>query len=69
MPRRRRPGSELLQGEEWLRFLDGPDGVAFSAGAGHLLLDGGFRPQLDPAAFAAARELARARFLALMEGR
>lgn len=67
--RRRRPGSELLQGQEWLRFLDGASGQAFSAGAGRLLLDGGFRPQLDPSAFAAARAVARARFLQLMEGR
>lgn len=67
--RRRRPGSELLQGPEWLRFLDGANGQAFSAGAGRLLLDGGFRPQLDPSAFASARALARARFLELMEGR
>ncbi|KAF1691975.1 DUF4381 family protein [Pseudoxanthomonas koreensis] len=67
--RHRRPGSELLQGDEWLRFLDGARGQAFSAGAGSLLLDGGFRLQLDPSAFAAARAVARARFLELMEGR
>jgi hypothetical protein len=67
--RRRQPGAELLQGEEWLRFLDGPQGVAFRAGAGRLLLDGGFRPQLDPGQFAATHALARRRFVELMEGR
>ncbi|KAF1686461.1 hypothetical protein B1992_07880 [Pseudoxanthomonas broegbernensis] len=67
--RRRRPGAELLQGEDWLRFLDGDEGAAFSAGAGRLLLEGGFRPRLEPAAVEAAGELARARFLELMEAR
>lgn len=66
--RRRRPGNELLEGEAWLRFLDGPAGTDFSAGAGRLLLDGGFRPQLDADAFTAARDVARARFVELMEG-
>jgi len=65
--RRHRAGTELLQGEAWLRFLDGRDGMEFSAGPGRLLLDGGFRPQLDAEAFAAARKLARERFIELME--
>lgn len=67
--RRQRAGAEHLQGEDWLRFLDGRQGTAFSAGAGRLLLDGGFRPRLEPVAFDATRALARARFLELMEGR
>ena len=66
---RRRPGAELLQGEPWLRFLDGPQSRSFSAGAGRVLLDGGFRPQLEADQFDAVRVLARARFLELMEGR
>jgi hypothetical protein len=65
--RRHRAGTELLQGEAWLHFLDGRDGTDFSAGAGRLLLDGGFRPQLDAEAFAAVRKLARVRFIELME--
>lgn len=65
--RRHQPGAERLQGEAWLRFLDGADGDAFSRGAGRLLLDGGFRPALEPQAFDAARALARARFIELME--
>ncbi|WP_028917230.1 DUF4381 family protein [Pseudoxanthomonas sp. J35] len=67
--RRRQPGAELLQGEAWLRFLDGADGTGFSAGPGRLFLEGGFRRDVDADAFAAARALARARFLELMEGR
>ena len=67
--RRYRPGAELLQGDEWLRFLDGPQRRDFSAGSGRVLLDGGFRPHLDEDQFDAVRVLARARFLDLMEGR
>ena len=67
--RRRSPGTELLQGEAWLRFLDGPQRRDFSAGAGRVLLDGGFRPHLGADEFAAVRALARTRFLELMEGR
>jgi len=67
--RRSRPGAELLDGEAWLRFLDGPSGQAFSAGPGRLLLDGAFRPALEPAQVQALRELAHGRFLQLMEGR
>ena len=67
--RRQQPGAELLQGEAWLRFLDGPRRRDFSAGAGRVLLDGAFRPQLQAEAFDAVRALARARFLELMEGR
>ncbi|UNK58092.1 DUF4381 domain-containing protein [Pseudoxanthomonas daejeonensis] len=67
--RRRQAGAELLEGEAWLHFLDGARGHAFSDGAGRLLLDGAFRPQLEPGAFAAANALARTRFLELMEGR
>ena len=66
---RRRCAPELLQGEPWLRFLDGPQSRSFSAGAGRVLLDGGFRPQLEADQFDAVRVLARARFLELMEGR
>jgi len=67
--RRRQAGAELLQGQAWLQFLDGERSKAFSGGAGRLLLDGGFRAQLEPDEFDAASALARARFLELMEGR
>ena len=67
--RRRQAGAERLQGEDWLRFLDGGAGDRFSNGPGRLLLEGGFRRRLDDGEFAAASALARARFLELMEGR
>lgn len=64
---RRDPAAAALQGEEWLRFLDGGDKhQAFSAGPGRVLLDGGYRPSLDPAQVQALLPLARRRFLALM---
>lgn len=65
----RQPGAELLQGEAWLRFLDAPGSQAFSDGDGRLLLDGGYRRDLDPAAVARVRHLARDRFVHLMTGR
>ncbi len=67
--RRLDPAADTLQGEAWLRFLDGRKGTAFSQGAGHLLLDGGFRRDIDEADYRAARDLAQARFLQLMAGR
>lgn len=67
--RARRPGAELLQGPAWLAFLDAPGSRAFSQGDGRLLLDGGYRPQVDPEAVQRLRVLARARFLALVAGR
>lgn len=67
--RRVDPRADRLQGEDWLRFLDGRRGRDFSQGAGRLLLDGGFRPQVPEALAAPALALARARFVALMEGR
>lgn len=65
--RRAQPGAERLQGEAWLGFLDGGRGLDFSTGPGRLLLDGPFRPQLDPAEVDAVAALAHARFLDLME--
>ena len=65
--RRAQPGAEHLQGEAWLRFLDGRAGQAFSAGPGRIVLDGGFRRDLEADAVEAAAAPARARFLELME--
>ncbi|RRN58757.1 DUF4381 family protein [Pseudoxanthomonas sp. SGNA-20] len=67
--RQAQPGAERLQGEDWLRFLDGARGQAFSAGPGRLLLDGAFRPQADAAAVEQVAALAHARFLELMDAR
>jgi hypothetical protein len=57
-----------LQGDEWLRFLDGDKGCEFSEGDGRLLLDGGYRPQLDAALVERACSAARTRFIELMAG-
>ncbi|WP_296250740.1 DUF4381 domain-containing protein [uncultured Stenotrophomonas sp.] len=67
--RRLDPQAAQLQGDAWLRFLDGPKGNDFSGGDGHLLLDGGFRPQLEVAQVERTCQLARSRFLQLMAGR
>ncbi|MCI2262776.1 DUF4381 family protein [Xanthomonas indica] len=67
---RRDPAAATLQGEDWLRFLDGGDKrQAFSAGPGRVLLDGGYRPSVDPAQVQALLPLARRRFLVLMATR
>ena len=58
--------ADRLQGEDWLRFLDGKKGEDFSKGAGRLLLEGGFRRDVADADLAATRHVARARFLELM---
>lgn len=67
--RRIEPKADRLQGEDWLRFLDGKTG-GFSAGAGRIVLDGGYRRQLvDSDELERFRTLARGRFLQLMAGR
>ncbi|KAB7762896.1 DUF4381 domain-containing protein [Xanthomonas maliensis] len=67
--RRCDPRADRLQGEDWLRFLDGHKGQAFSQGPGRVLLDGGFQRAPLVADPEALQELARVRFLALMRGR
>lgn len=69
--RRVDPSADRLQGDAWLVFLDGKSKKSheFSKGAGRLLLDGGFRPQLADDEADAALALARRRFLQLMAGR
>lgn len=61
--------ADRLQGEDWLRFLDGDKRHDFSAGAGRVLLDGGFRRDAADAEVARLLPLARARFLELMMGK
>ena len=66
--------ADTLEGEEWLRFLDGVKSDKgrrsdFTVGAGRLLLDGGFRREVDAGELSAVKSLARARFLELMAGR
>lgn len=67
--RRRHPGADTLQGEAWLGVLD--EGLAqpvFSAGAGRLLLEGGFRGDVRADDADALREIVRQRYLAWMRG-
>jgi len=62
--------ADRLQGEAWLRFLDGTGKRRdFSEGPGRLLLEGGYRRELPAEQWDAARELARQRYLALMAKR
>ncbi|AJC47320.1 DUF4381 domain-containing protein [Xanthomonas sacchari] len=64
------PAAAALQGEAWLHYLDGGDKrQAFSTGPGRLLLDGGYRPSVEPAQVQALLPLARRRFLGLMAAR
>jgi len=68
--RRRDPGADRLQGEDWLRWLDRELAPArFSTGPGRLLLDGGFRREVPGAEVAGLRALARSAYLELMHGR
>ncbi len=68
--RRIDPAAAALDGEDWLRFLDGglPQPV-FARGEGALLRDGAFRPEVDADAVEALRVVARARFLDWMGAR
>lgn len=76
--RLRDPAAAALQGEAWLRFLDGPvaaradvDDPAgarpFSVGVGRVLLDGPYRAHIDAEAVDALIVPARARFAALVD--
>lgn len=64
--RERDPAAAALQGEDWLAFLDRDAAEARFAGpAGRLLLEGGYRRDVDPAEVEALRAAARERFLQL----
>lgn len=67
--RRRDRGADRLQGEAWLQWLDGTRGAQFSQGDGRLLLDGGFRRDVDAAHVQRLRAIAAPRFLELMAGK
>lgn len=72
--RRRDPDADRLQGDAWLAFLDAAPArgnrraaaTSFSQGPGRLLLDGGYRREVDPGEVEALRRLARQRFLQWM---
>ena len=62
--------ADRLEGDAWLAFLD--DGMpqpVFAAGAGALLRDGGFRPDVPQAQADALRVFARERYLRWMQAR
>lgn len=62
--RRRDAQADRLQGDAWLTFLDaGSKQPEFSNDVGRLLLDGGYRREVDADHVAALRAIARARFL------
>lgn len=63
--RRVRPDADRLDGEEWLAFLD-TSRTRFVEGPGRRLLDGPFRPDVDPVEADEAVRLARLRFAELM---
>ncbi len=63
------PQADRLQGEAWLGFLDGGARKDFTAGAGRILLDGGYRRNVDAGALDRLETVARERFLELMAGR
>lgn len=63
-----RADADRLEGDAWLAFLDTPR-TRFTEGAGRLLLDGAFRPDVDARAADDTVRLARERFVELMERR
>lgn len=67
--RRVDPRADKLQGDDWLRFLDGGRHKEFTEGAGRILLEGGYRREVDATELAQSRALARTRFLELMAKR
>lgn len=67
--RRKDASADTLEGEAWLRFLDkGLAQPVFAAGAGALLRDGGFRPDVAAHESEALRVIARQRYLDWMQG-
>jgi hypothetical protein len=63
----RNPQADKLQGESWLAFLDDGDADSpFVRGPGRLLLEGGYRREVDPRQLAALQTVVRRRFLAWM---
>lgn len=64
------PAAAALQGGEWLAFLDRDAAApAFDGELGRLLLEGGYRRQVDEDQLQALRTAARARFLKLAGAR
>lgn len=66
--RRVRADADRVEGDDWLRLLDTPK-LRFVDGPGRLMLDGAFRPTVDRRDADVAVDLARERFVELMERR
>lgn len=68
--RRVDPGADRLDGQPWLDFLDqGRETRRFEGARGALLLEGTYRPGLDPDEVADLRAAARERFIEWMARR
>lgn len=68
--RRTHPGADTLEGGDWLELLDnGMPQAVFSAGAGALLLEGGYRADVSVQEVAALRALAEQRYLLWMQAK
>ncbi|AWV08366.1 DUF4381 domain-containing protein [Marilutibacter maris] len=67
--RRRDPGADRLQGVAWRAFLDQGETPLFADEVGELLIEGGYRREVDAGQVAKLRPLARARFLQWMGAR
>lgn len=68
--RRKHPGADTLEGSDWLGLLD--DGMpqpVFSAGAGALLREGGYRADVTGQEVAALRTIAEQRYLLWMQAK
>ena len=65
--RQRQPGSELLQGQAWLQFVD--PSHALLPEQRDLLLEGSYRPVVDGAELTRLQVWAAGRFVSLREGR
>lgn len=68
--RRIDPGADHLDGQDWLAFLDqGREPRRFDGARGTLLLEGAYRPGLDPGEVADLRAAAREHFIEWMARR
>ncbi len=68
--RRQRADADVLDGADWLAFLDeGMPQPVFTSGAGALLREGGFRRDVAAAEVEALRQVARDRYRRWMLGR
>ncbi len=66
--RRHRADADVLDGDAWLEALDQDAKLPlFQSGIGRLMLDGGYRKDIDPVDVGVLRGIARTRFLEWMD--